>query len=587
MIQNGIDYENICFTNEKKRKYIAPKTTKPHRMQTRSKTKMKRMKKKPKTHRSDYINPESDRLIRRLQTQSDFIHELVGYRTQMDFMHPNTFKTYQESDFTLQTLKYLVSNKIYTPKYIQNEKIRLDLEFIREYHRDLYTAWAKKELRIDEKTKILQKCMKYGADYNPRWLDVVPEILIGRIMDYGHHNLSLNHLGEKPTLDSILADYWWDTMEKDIKIFIKECRLCQYVKHGKTMKAPMRVRELPKPREHVMADFLDCVLGKYHILVIVDYGSNYAMLIPCEHCDTRAVVDALLSHWIPVFGLFKSFETDFGSGFNNNVMKILMKITGIKHTFAEARNHRGIGKVERLIGYIQTIFNLYNVNSNNQLIPTDHSYLSKQAVWKRVKAILPFIQQSLNRRKPRFTQYSPNMIMFGSELNDYGNIKKMIQELNQPTVRKTVKQEDYEYIHDLLTKLDTIQSSYDADWRKYTHYSAKMYNTKHNIKENENKEKILKQFKTGDQVLYYVGDRQVAGRKWRQRWSGPWHIKSIDSETVAIEIEDRETTNSKFVSVDRIKPWNNGSDTITLSEFEEYENDQNKQQQQMQTQYGF
>ena len=429
--------------------------------------------------------------------------------------------------------------------------------------------------------------MKYGADYNPRWLDVVPEVLIGRIMDYGHHNLSLNHLGEKPTLDSILADYWWDTMEKDIKTFIKECRLCQYVKHGKTMKAPMRVRELPKPREHVMADFLDCVLGKYHILVIVDYGSNYAMLIPCEHCDTRAVVDALISHWIPVFGLFKSFETDFGSGFNNNVMKILMKITGIKHTFAEARNHRGIGKVERLIGYIQTIFNLYNVNSNNQLIPTDHSYMSKQAVWKRVKAILPFVQQSINRRKPRFTQYSPNMIMFGSELNDYGNIKKMIQELNQPTVRKTVKQEDYEYIHDLLTKLDTIQSSYDADWRKYTHYSAKMYNTKHNIKENENKEKILKQFKTGNQVLYYVGDRQVAGRKWRQRWSGPWHIKSIDSETVAIEIEDRETTNSKFVSVDRIEHWNNGSDTITLSEFDEYEKDQNKQQQQMQTQYGF
>ena len=587
MIQNELNYENICFTNEKKRKYIAPKATKPHRMQTRSKTKMKRMKKKPKTHRSDYINPESDRLIRRLQTQSDFIHELVGYRTQMDFMHPNTFKTYQESDFTLQTLKYLVSNNIYTPKYIQNEKIKLDLEFIREYHRDLYTAWAKKELRIDEKTKILQKCMKYGADYSPRWLDVVPEVLIGRIMDYGHHNLSLNHLGEKPTVDSILADYWWDSMEKDIKTFIKECRLCQYVKHGKTMKAPMRVRELPRPREHIMADFLDCVLGKYHILVIVDYGSNYAMLVPCEHCDTRAVVDALLSHWIPVFGLFKSFETDFGSGFNNNVMKILMKITGIKHTFAEARNHRGIGKVERLIGYIQTIFNLYNVNSNNQLIPTDHSYTSKQAVWKRVKALLPFVQQSLNRRKPRFTQYSPNMIMFGSELNDYGNIKKMIHELNQPTVRKTIKQEDYEYIHDLLTKLDTIQSSYEADWRKYTHYSAKMYNTKHNIKENENKEKILKQFKTGDQVLYYVGDRQVAGRKWRQRWSGPWHIKSIDCDTIAIEIEDRETTNSKFVSVDRIKPWNNGSDTITLSEFEEYEKDQNNQQQQMQTQYGF
>ena len=84
-----------------------------------------------------------------------------------------------------------------------------------------------------------------------------------------------------------------------------------------------------------------------------------------------------------------------------------------------------------------------------------------------------------------------------------------------------------------------------------------------------------------------MGDRQVAGRKWRQRWSGPWHIKSIDSDTVAIEIEDRETTNSKYVSVDRIKPFNDGRDTITMSEFEELEKHQDSQKQQLQGQYKF
>ena len=586
IIQSNFDDTYQCCTNDaNKPTYVKPTKSKRHHMQTRSKTKRQIKKIRPKTHRTDYINPESDRLVKRLQTQDDFIHELVGYRTQMNFFDAHTFRTYQESDYALQTLRYLLSNKIYTPKY-QSDKIKLDLEFIREYHKDLYTAWAKKDLRIHPTTKIIQKCMKY-TDYAPRWLDVVPEVLIGRIMDYGHHNLSLNHLGAKATMDSILADYWWDTMEHDIKVFIKECQLCQYVKHGKTLKAPMRIRELPKPREHIMADFLDCILGKYHILVIVDYGSNYAMLVPCEHCDTRAVVDALLTKWIPVFGLFSSFETDFGAAFNNNVMKILTKITGIKHTFAEARNHRGIGKVERLIGYIQTIFNLYNVNSDNQLIPQDHSFVSKRAVWQRVKAILPFVQQSINRRKPRFTQYSPNMIMFGSELNDYGNIKKMIQQLNQPELKETIKQTDYEYMHDLLTRLDTIQSSYDADWRKYTRYSAKSYNERYKIDSAKDKMKILEQFKRGDQILYYVGDRQVAGRKWRQRWSGPWHIKSIDSDTVAIEIEDRETTNSKYVSVDRIKPWNNGRDTITLSEFEELETHQDSQKQQLQGQYGF
>ena len=69
---------------------------------------------------------------------------------------------------------------------------------------------------------------------------------------------------------------------------------------------------------------------------------------------------------------------------------------------------------------------------------------------------------------------------------------------------------------------------------------------------------MIVQFQCGEQVLYYVGDRQVASRKWRQRWSGPWHINSIDYDTIAIEIENRAATNSKYVSVDCIKPCKNG-----------------------------
>ena len=54
---------------------------------------------------------------------------------------------------------------------------------------------------------------------------------------------------------------------------------------------------------------------------------------------------------------------------------------------------------------------------------------------------------------------------------------------------------------------------------------------------------------------------------------------------MAIEIEDRETTNSKYVSVDRIKPWNDGRDTVSLSEYPEYERKQQQQQKQLQQQY--
>ena len=263
---------------------------------------------------------------------------------------------------------------------------------------------------------------------------------------------------------------------------------------------------------------------------------------------------------------------------------MLNRLIGVTHNFAEARNHRGIGKVERLIGYIQTIFNLYNVQSGNKLIPSDRSDYSKRQVWERVKAVLPFIQQSLNRRKPRFTQYSPNMMMFGSELKDYANIKTMIQALETERNDKNIIRTDFVYIKKLLSDLQTIQSSYESDWKKYTHFSKKQFDTQHNIKA-DNLKVILDTFHVGDKVLHYVGDRQVASRKWRQRWSGPWKIASIDNNTAAIEIMDEETANSKFVSVDRIKPWNNGADTISLSDFDELEIHHNQIKKEFKTTY--
>ena len=48
-----------------------------------------------------------------------------------------------------------------------------------------------------------------------------------------------------------------------------------------------------------------------------------------------------------------------------------LKSLKIKHKFAEARYHNRIGKVERIIGFIQQILRSYNVQFNNRLV-TDH-----------------------------------------------------------------------------------------------------------------------------------------------------------------------------------------------------------------------
>ena len=517
-------------------------------------------------YRVDYVDPQSDKLTQRMRLRDNFIKSLIGYRNKIDFFNVNTYIEYQQSDTLLQTFRQLIANKITPQSNIEENAIIQDLKYYKEHEPQWYLKWHANEMRINNNgiLQVLQWCKQTKTSI---WVDAVPLSLRGKLVDYYHHNLNAQHIGENQTFNNISQQYYWPNMEKHVKEFVQECPLCQFVKHGHTLKAPMRVRDMPAPMSHIMADFLGPIFGKYYILVIIDYATGYTMLVPTVGCDKRVVIQALIKEWIPIFGLFKVFETDYGSGFDNEVMKQLFNIAGVQQNFAEARNHRGIGKVERIIGYIQSIINLYNVESDYKLIPSDQSKYSKNKAWSRLKSILPFIQSSINRRHPRFTQYSPNMLVFGRELDDFTNIKESIQ--NTQNVCGTLDTKDYQYMLKLLEQLDTIQQSYINDWQKYTHYTKATYDKQHKITE-QTIDKIKEKYTKNTKVLYYIGDRQIAQQKWRQRWSGPWIIhKLIDDSTV--EIGDMETGNISTVSVDRIKLWNSGKDTWTHKQYSEYD----------------
>ena len=549
-------------------------------MQTRAE-KRRQEKKEPKIkYKVDFIDPDEINMCNKNKTRDDLLNELIGYRNNSNIFDLDTFRSYQEADNDLAFLKYLIATgKDSWDKINDNEDI-IQLNSLGKNDPGLITQFTAQRLSINE-DNILQTSVwipKLGKSIN---VHVVPLILRGNIADYFHHNLNSQHMGEEQTYEIIEAKYWWPDMKNHIKSYVKECTLCQYVKYGRTNKAPMQVRELSKPRDHLMVDFLGPIFGKYCILVIIDYGSGYTMLVPTTGSGTQVVIDAIMDKWTPIFGWFKRIESDFGPSFNCNLIKQLFKSAGIDQKFAEARNHRGIGKVERIIGFIQNLINLYNVELDYQLIAEDDSVEAKQAAWDKLKLLIPFIQQNINRRHPRFTQYSPNMLMFGSELNDLCNIKNIIEELK--TNRKKFILKDYEYLNELLKSLDMIQSNYHDDWLKYSHVSKEMYDKKNKITK-KSIDIIKKKYKPNTKILYYVGDRQVAQQKWRQRWSGPWLIRKLINDST-VEIGDMENDNSKFVSVDRIKLWNNGNDTINYLKYQEYDDYQWKLQQQMQYRY--
>ena len=166
-----------------------------------------------------------------------------------------------------------------------------------------------------------------------------------------------------------------------------------------------------------------------------------------------------------------------------------------------------------------------------------------------IKTLLPFIQFSLNQKQSRFTSISPNMLIFGSQLKEIIDIDLFESEVLKDLTPNT---SDWDIVQTLIKQLKLVRKTFKKDWKKYIWLSKKQYDTKYNIERKQAYNRA--NFWQGKKVLYYIGDKPVEGKKWRQRWSGPWNVlKRINERTIIIG--DKSSGATADVSVDRCKPY--------------------------------
>ena len=89
-----------------------------------------------------------------------------------------------------------------------------------------------------------------------KWVLWVPCQLINKLIDHGHHNPYLQHFGQQQTYWNLSSKFWWPNMRHDINYAVRRCIVCQFKLGTIKKRAPLLIRELPKPREHVMGDFI-------------------------------------------------------------------------------------------------------------------------------------------------------------------------------------------------------------------------------------------------------------------------------------------------------------------------------------------
>ena len=523
-------------------------------MQTRRKTRISRDSEDPTVNKHDYITHGYDKVMNSMQTRDDIMSDLFGHRgLPSEIFEIDYIKSVQKDDNLIQSIKYLIKQKLQRIPF--DDKI---LEAVKKQDYFYYFKLINNQLRITV-DGILEAHDFVKVTQKDAWLIVIPFILRGKYLDYAHHNQHLHHLHWTHSFDWLSTRYYWPRMKQDIQCFAERCKVCKFSKGSIRHRAPLQIRELPKPREHVMCDFIGPIFknyGKYYILAMIDYATGYTMLLPVEGCDAETVVDALLSRWIPIFGVMATIETDYGSGFDNHIYRMLMHALGVKWEYAERNNHRSIGKVERIIGFVQSIIKRYNIQLDQRIThPNDSDY---EDSWTVLQVIIPHIQAAINQRRPRFTTYSPNMLMFGSQLHDVSDISKILTRMSHAKQFSNITDNDQKYLLELIHNLKRIYRDFNEDYKRYTYFSTTRYTDKWRLK---NRKKI-KQYQPGKYVLYYVGDKNSTSYKWLSQWSGPWKITKKLSNGTRI-ITDEETGNQIRVSIDRLKLYNDKHQYIT------------------------
>ena len=180
---------------------------------------------------------------------------------------------------------------------------------------------------------------------------VIPKEMRENILRAIHYG----HAGRDAMLREA-ADLWWPKIHREIVERAQNCnesqRASKNLKCLKTQKEFGKIPEAKEPNEEVSIDFAgpfqNAHKQKKYLLVSVDNNSGWPEALFLPNPTAEKVIE-FLTKYIAAHGIPKRIRTDPGTVFESGKFKQFCEDKFIKHVMCPIRDHRGNGKVERMI----------------------------------------------------------------------------------------------------------------------------------------------------------------------------------------------------------------------------------------------
>lgn len=221
-------------------------------------------------------------------------------------------------------------------------------------------------------------------------------------IQYHYHPLG-GHFAFANTLNRIGQKFYWESMNKDIFNFIKECTKCQ--EHGPKLineKAyPVSVPVTPFAQLGVdIKHVITSQTGHKYIIVAIDYLTKYVEARALLVQTSSEIASFIYEEIIIRHGCPKIIITDNGRPFISDLIKITCKQFGIKQKTISPYHSQSNGLVERFNRTIDSILKKRSLEEKNN--------------WQEILPAALFAYRSI---KQATTGQSPFFLMYGYEPN--------------------------------------------------------------------------------------------------------------------------------------------------------------------------
>ncbi|KAJ1093264.1 hypothetical protein NDU88_006369 [Pleurodeles waltl] len=225
---------------------------------------------------------------------------------------------------------------------------------------------------------------------------VLPDSLLTQIARFYHGQA---HLGRDAMIRLFKTDWFNPKFRQVAEAVCHRCVICQQMNAGKgTVVNLSHIGRAGGPFSRMQMDFIEMPVhgGLKYVLVVVCIFSHWIEAYPTRRNDSLTVAKLLLRELIPRFGFPISLESDRGSHFNNEVIKLLCAALNIEQKLHCSYRPEASGLVEQMNGTLKSRMAKICASTNLK--------------WPDA---LPLVLMSMRNTPDRKTGLSPHEILMG------------------------------------------------------------------------------------------------------------------------------------------------------------------------------